>query len=269
MKGTPMHRFARTLLGAAFAAIFAASCSLNLDAPGAVDADKAAMYVHVKLADAVLAAEAAARGHDEGFDDLARAHRELQAASVRLREGSGARLASELVPSLHAMEQILREREKVLDAIDTGRSAIIRTPQMSAQMSEVVRGMADTGAQTPQVIIANRQIVLLDRMARRIVEVIEGGDGAITAADALQRDQVVLGQVLEGLASGAPEAGIERVESPAARAAIDKLVELNQDQAGDVKAFLGATTTLAEVHQAADALSRNRVRLLELAPPEL
>jgi twitching motility protein PilJ len=259
------------MLAAAFVSIFAAACTFNLDPSGALDPDKAAMYVHVRLADAVLAAEGAARGEAESFDELADAHRDLQAALLALRQRGqsplAGRLASNLDPGVHEIEGVLRDREKVLEAIETGRSAIVRMPQMSAQMDEVVRGLSRAGASGVQLNIANRQIVLLDRMARRIVEVSVSGD--ISAADALRRDVVVFGTVLEGMATGAPEQGIERVDDPAARAAIEKVIALNQDQARDVNRLLAGADTVFKAHQAVEALGTYRQQLLGLAPPTL
>ena len=48
--------------------------------------------------------------------------------------------------------------------------------------------MSDAGAPASQINLANRQIVLADRMSRRVTEILAGGDRAVTAADALSRD---------------------------------------------------------------------------------
>lgn len=268
-KGALMSRPA--LLVVAFASLLAASCTGRIDALAGQDRDKLTMYVHVRMADAVIAADAAAVGIPAAFDELAAVRTDLQAVAPRLKEGlqnSGSTaFASKLDQGVQAMERLLRDREVVIAAIETGHSAMVRVPRMSAQMAEVVRGMSDAGAPVSQVNLANRQIVLLDRMARRIDEVTRGGDAAVTAADALQRDFTVFTQVLQALDTGSPEAGIVRVESPAARAAIANVIALNHDHGNDVNRFLAATHTLADAHREVDELRACRLDLLEAAPP--
>ena len=259
------------LLVAAFLALLTASCSGSIDGFTGRDRDKLTMYVHVRMADAVFAAESAAQGELEAFDELADVRADLQAIAPQLKEGlrsaDADKFDSELAQSLLAMDHLLRERETVLEALEAGASAMIRVPRLSAQMSEVLRGMSDADAPVSQINIANRQLVLLDRTARRIEEIRDGGDAAITAADALQRDFTVFEQVLQALAAGSPETGIDRVEQPAARAAIDSVLALNRDQGNDVNRFLAASTTLAEVQHTVEELRGNRLDLQEAAPP--
>ena len=260
-----------TLLAAALLILVLAACTGRIDGFTGRDRDKLTMYVHVRMADAVFAAEGAAQGDLEAFDELADVRTDLQAIAPQLKKGlrstKADRFDSELAQGLQSMDHLLRERETVLAALEAGTSAMIRVPRLSAQMSEVVRGMSEADVPVSQINIANRQLVLLDRMARRIEDIRDGGDAAITAADALQRDFTVFEQVLHALAAGSPETGITRVEHPAARAAIESVIALNRDQSNDVNRFLAASTTLAEVQHAVEGLRSNRLELQDAAPP--
>jgi low affinity Fe/Cu permease len=266
-----MLRPARATSIAVFAAIFAASCTFNLDAPAAVDADKAMMYMQLKSADAVFAAQLAVVGDPDAFDALVETRMEIITALQRMRERGSEREAAELDAAMRegvaAMEQVIKARENVLMVTELSNSVLRRTPQMSAQLAEVVRGMSDAGASASQINLANRQVVLLDRMGRRVTEILAGGDMAVTATDALQRDRQVFSDVLAGMEAGSDEQGIVRVELPGARNALDQVIALNHDQGRELDAILAAANDLAEVQQAAATLSEHRDRLLAEAPP--
>jgi twitching motility protein PilJ len=160
-------------------------------------------------------------------------------------------------------DRIRKARGEVLATTETAMSFNIRVPQLSAQLAEVVRGMSDAGAPAAQINLANRQIVLADRMSRRVTEILAGGDAAVTAADALQRDSVVFGQVLDALRRGAPEDGIQQVTHPAAVVALDKVAQLYADAQKQIEQILHASTGLAEVQLAAATLDEDSDVLLE------
>jgi twitching motility protein PilJ len=162
-------------------------------------------------------------------------------------------------------EKIITKRDDVLALTETASSFNIRIPQISAQLAEVVRGMSDGGSSASQINLANRQIVLADRMSRRVTEILGGGDAAVTAADALQRDAVVFGQVLQGLREGNVDAGVTQVTNPAAAAALEKVNELYADSQKELESILQASTDLAEVQQSAQAISEDSDVLLENA----
>jgi twitching motility protein PilJ len=162
-------------------------------------------------------------------------------------------------------DQIIKNRDQVLALTETAASFNIRIPQISAQLAEVVRGMSDGGSAASQINLANRQIVLADRMSRRVTEILGGGDAAVTAADALQRDAVVFGQVLQGLREGNAEAGVTQVTNPAAAAALEKVAQLYADSQKEIDSILQASTDLAEVQQSAQAISEDSDVLLENA----
>ena len=259
------------LLVAATLALLVTACTGVIDVPGGQDRDKLTLYVHLRMADAEIAAAAATQGTPEAFDELADVRADLQAVAPHLKEGirtpAATAFASTLDQSVQAIERILRDRETLIAASETANTVVVRVPRMSAQLAEIVRGMSDSGAPAAQLNLANRQIVLLERMTRRIDEIIRGGDAAVTAADALQRDLTVFDQVLQGLDTGSPDAGIARVEGSAARAAIANVIALNRDHVDDVNRFLAASRTLADAHQGVEELRANRLILQEAAPP--
>ena len=69
-------------------------------------------------------------------------------------------------------DRIVKSKEQILNLTTTANAFTGRIPQVSARLDEVVRAMSDSGAAASQINIANRQIVLADRMSRRVTEIL-------------------------------------------------------------------------------------------------
>jgi twitching motility protein PilJ len=160
-------------------------------------------------------------------------------------------------------DRIGKSQEQILNLTDTASNFTGNIPKISARLDEVVRAMSDSGAAASQINFANRQIVLADRMSRRVTEILAGGDRAVTAADALQRDAAVFSQVLSGLKQGNPELGVSKVGSPQALAAVTEVEKLYGDLQTNMDNILQASTDLFEVQQAASTISGDSNILLE------
>ncbi|MEO8161912.1 MAG: type IV pili methyl-accepting chemotaxis transducer N-terminal domain-containing protein, partial [Arenimonas sp.] len=162
-------------------------------------------------------------------------------------------------------DRIIKSENQIVTLSDTANSFNARIPQISARLDEVVRAMSDAGAPASQINLANRQIVLADRMSRRVTEILAGGDKAVTAADALSRDSAVFGQVLQGLKEGNAEIGVTRVSSTQALDAVNAVDKLYADSLKEMDTILQASTDLFEVQQASASISGDSNVLLENA----
>lgn len=160
-------------------------------------------------------------------------------------------------------EVILKSEKEVVTLSNTANQFNARVPQLSARLSEVVSAMSDYAAPAAQINLANRQIVLVDRMARRVTEVVAGGDKAISSADALSRDTAAFSQVLAGLKSGNADWNVSPVASPAAMNSVVAAEQLFGESEKEIKSILDASTNLFDVHQAEGAISLDSAVLLE------
>ena len=160
-------------------------------------------------------------------------------------------------------DRIIKSQTQIVNLSDTANTFNGRIPQISARLDEVVRAMSDSGAPASQINLANRQIVLADRMSRRVTEILAGGEGAVSAADALSRDSAVFGQVLGGLKNGNDEIGVNRVTSTNALAAVDSVDKLYAASLKEMDSILQASTDLFEVQQASQSISGDSNVLLE------
>ena len=145
-------------------------------------------------------------------------------------------------PMADAATSIEQNEDKVLNLADTAAQFTARVPRLAFQLDEVVRALSDANAPASQISIANRQIVLADR---------------------LSRDATVFAQVLDGLRNGNEELGVNRLTTPAGLAALDAVEKQYAEAQADLDIVLGASADLAEVQEAATQISEESNVLLE------
>ncbi|KFN48921.1 methyl-accepting chemotaxis protein [Arenimonas composti] len=166
-------------------------------------------------------------------------------------------------PMATAADRIAAAEEQVLNLADTANQFTARVPRLAFQLDEVVRALSDSNAPASQISLANRQIVLADRMSRRVTEIVAGGENTVSAADALSRDATVFANVLADFRQGDSESNVARITSPAGVAALTAVEQLYAEAQGDLDVVLGASADLAEVQQAQNEISMQSDVLLQ------
>ncbi|MGL6290753.1 MAG: methyl-accepting chemotaxis protein [Silanimonas sp.] len=148
-------------------------------------------------------------------------------------------------------DKILAAQDEILALAQTADAFTGRIPRLTARLDEVVRAMSDAGAPASQINIANRQIVLANRMAQRVAEIRSGSD----QSDALSRDAAVFAQVLTGLKQGNSDLGVVALTSPNARAAVDAVEAQYADAQKEIESILTTAPNLFAVQASGDVLS--------------
>lgn len=225
--------------------------------------------VQVRAQQLAKAAGEAAIGNFDAFDELGRTRQTISDAIGQLRNGNP---ATGLPPSPNTVndslatleqnwqnieveaERILSRSELVLDLADSAAAFATNIPQLQALSDEAVRLMIQTGTPVGQIYVASRQLVLADRMLRRVNEVLGGGAGAITAADAFSRDAVLFDQVLQGLLSGNDELNLPAVRNPQVLSSLAAIQPVFEEVKIDVDTILSGSSDLFEVREAADEI---------------
>lgn len=215
------------------------------------------------------AAGEAAVGNFEAFEELAAARNLIDSDLSTLRNGSDAirlpRSPDDVNVELTDVEgtwrrvsdnsrRIVEREQLVLDLADSANAFTSKVPVLQARTDEVVRILTETGAPTTQIYIASRQLVLADRMLRRVGDILKGGAVAITAADNFGRDAALFERVLSGLISGDQELNIQPVRNQRALALLGEVSQDYDDLKTDIDNILSASTELFEVRQAADEI---------------
>jgi twitching motility protein PilJ len=225
--------------------------------------------IQVRAQQLAKAAGEAAVGNFDAFDELESTRDVIAVAIDQLRNGNP---ETELPPSPAAVndslstleqiwqgideeaERILSRSELVLDLADAAAAFSTNIPRLQALSDEAVRLMIQTGTPTGQIYLASRQLVLADRMLRRVGEILSGGDAAITAADAFSREAELFDQVLQGLLLGNDELNIPAVRNEEVLSALAEIQPVYEEVKVDVDTILAGSSDLFEVRDAADEI---------------
>ena len=208
-------------------------------------------------------------GNFAAFDELFEQRAGLNRALVRLRHGDAGSGLSPLpepmrrhLDSLEEIgrnvdqlaESLLRRGDFIFDFADKSANFLGLIPQLQARSDGLARELLEGEASLRQVYLASRQLVLADRMLRRIGDMMAGGDGAITAADWLSREATLFGSVLNALTLGDEQMGVTAVEGEGARAALLEVTNLYEEIHGEVAVFLEGFTEMQNLQSVADSL---------------
>ncbi|TDF85073.1 methyl-accepting chemotaxis protein [Pseudomonas sp. H9] len=162
-------------------------------------------------------------------------------------------------------DTILASEQTVLSLHQVAATLAETVPQLQVEYEKVVEILLQSGAPTNQVVVAQRQSLLAERILGSVNTVLAGDETSVQAADAFGRDASRFGQVLEGMLSGNPSIQVTRVQDPDARARLAEIAELFQFVAGSVDEILETSPELFRVREAAGNIFNQSQTLLDEA----
>lgn len=218
----------------------------------------------------------AASGNLDAFDELRATTNRIQTSIDSLATGddvisptpAGAqeelnKLMNTWQPIRASVDSILARTDLVVDVADTADQFSADIPILQARMDEVVRILTDRNAPAQQIYVANRQLVLADRMLRRVGDILQGGIAAVTAADGFSRDAQLFGRVLTGLLNGNQELNIQAIQDEEALEILGGVFSVFDQIGQNVEQILEASTELFEVREAAERIFLDSEDLLD------
>ncbi len=223
--------------------------------------------IRVQVERLAKAAGESALGNFAAFEDLRVTRSNIRDNIDTLRNGDAERnlppSPTQVDQTLTAVEDLwariseraisIEDKEDLVQELADSADLFTATlPVLQARIDEAIRSMTEAGASSTQVFIASRQLVLADRMLRHVVQILQGGLNAITAADNLARDSALFGQVLDGLIEGNPQLGLNQVNNLAARAIFNEVRAEFRSAAEEIDKLLSASSELSDVRLAAD-----------------
>jgi len=236
--------------------------------------------IQVRAQQLAKAAGEAAVGNFDAFDELAETRNTITDAIQQLRNGNpetalppSPQLVNDSLATLEQIwqgidaeaERILTRSELVLDLADAAVAFSTNVPRLQALSDEAVQTMIRTGTPTSQIYLGSRQLVLADRMLRRVSEILGGGGAAITAADAFSREAELFDQVLQGLILGNDELNIPAVRNQQVLAALAEIQPVFEEVKIDVDTILSGSSDLFEVREASDEIILDTAELTDQA----
>jgi twitching motility protein PilJ len=214
-------------------------------------------------------ANEAASGNFDAFAELKETRDRVEANINALKSGDGTLTKSygseagvaEPIQALDAewqrlkgsVDTIFGRQDLVLDMTQTASDFNSRIPMLTQRMDEITNVLRERNAPGDQVYMAARQMLLADRMLRRVADILKGGDLAVSAADQFGRDAQIYGRVLTALSEGSAEMNIRPLTDPQARNILTEISNMFAQVGASADKIQRASTELFEVTEAADA----------------
>ncbi len=175
------------------------------------------------------------------------------------------RSPTEVATALAATDKIWKEFKGYADTI-LGAEGTIRQldefvkhinntmPNLLALSDEVVQIMIEIGASPQQIYIAARQLMLSQRMSFNVTRIMQGGQGAATAADRFGRDAALFGRVLDAMLNGNTAMNIMKIKDGDAREKLQEVTESFAEVSELVTRILEKTPELFQAQNAASEM---------------
>ncbi|WP_039792177.1 type IV pili methyl-accepting chemotaxis transducer N-terminal domain-containing protein, partial [Pseudomonas agarici] len=141
-------------------------------------------------------------------------------------------------------DAILASEQTVLSLHQVAATLAETVPQLQVEYEKVVEILLQRGAPATQIVMAQRQSLLAERILGAVNTVLAGGEAASQAADVFRRDAVRFGQVLNGMLRGNAALKISQVEDKDARARLGDIAELFEFVSGSVDEILQTSPEL-------------------------
>ncbi len=214
----------------------------------------------------------AASGNLDAFGELGSARTKIATAMVNLRLGS---VSKDLPPTPKTVELPMTQLNLTWDRISTNATSILDREALILELATArnvvqenipgiqkntdlsIRALTQSGAPTNQVVFASRQLVLADRILRRVSEVLQGGSNAVVAASSLRKEQNQFEQVLTALLKGNKGLGVTQVRNTQALRSLGQVKELFEKIKPEIEAILESSSDLFAVRGAADEIFRD------------
>ena len=211
----------------------------------------------------------AASGNLDAFLELGNSSGKITSAMGKLRAGS---VSGGLPPAPLAVDIPMRQLNLTWDRMSANAGSILDRESLVLELASArdivqsnipgiqqntdagIRALTQGGAPTNQVVSANRQLVLAERILRHVSEVLQGGSKAVSAAEALATERDQFEQVLNALLRGNSKLRITQVRNTSALQSLGRVKTLFETIKPQISAILESSSDLFEVRGAADEI---------------
>lgn len=160
-------------------------------------------------------------------------------------------------------ETIVNNRDRILFLHDVAKTLNESIPELQREYNIVVEVLMDSRATSEQIVYAQKQLLLAERIARNVDKMLSGGEATSQAADQFNLDASIFGDVLRGMLSGNKKLGLDRVTDQKARASLQRIDKLFDFVSGSVDDIFKASPELLGARNAADGILNNSPKILD------
>lgn len=218
----------------------------------------------------------AAQGNSMAFDELAERQQQLRNDLGALQQGDASRGIATPAPGLEAQ---LRELQSVWNEADKAATHLIglqklietsaenaqllamQVPQFQSRADELFRSLSESDAPPAQLLLANRLLMVPERILRRLPTALAGGPQSISSFDMLMRDCSMLQGLATSLREGSAADGVPALSHARALEALtqlDRLLPAIQNPCGSL---VSEAHQLIEAHELAQQIGMASARL--------
>jgi len=171
--------------------------------------------ISIKAQQLAQYANQASSGDVDSFDELITDRRIIDDTIRSLRDGNDQypALPTDVLPRFNALMEkwdtinenaltIINQRERIEELTDISDKFAAEIPILQASSDAVVKRLVAINEDRGMIYLASQQLVLADRMLRRMSEILKGGAASIQAADSLDRDARMFQEVMTGMFNG-------------------------------------------------------------------
>ncbi|MBU6247091.1 MAG: methyl-accepting chemotaxis protein [Xanthomonadaceae bacterium] len=158
--------------------------------------------------------------------------------------------------------KILSNKAVVLDSASRADTLSKQIPLLNSSTEQVVNILQQRNGSADQMLGSSRQMLVADRMIRRVQEILQGGDSAQSAADGLARDAQLYGTVLNGLLTGDSAAGIRAMNDANAQKILKGMLDSWTQLQDPVSKLVSAAGNIIDVKNAGNQASLDSQNVL-------
>ena len=222
-------------------------------------------------------ASEAATGKADAFKDLRQARAEFERRLNILRSGdpqTGLPASPAILrPRLDTLESQWEAQRKQVDTMLDSEQTVLSLhqlsgaladtiPQLQVENEEIVDILIERGAPASQVVVAQRQALLAERILGAINKILTGDEAAVQAADSFGRDASLFGRVLKAMREGNASMGIAKITDPEAVGRLNEANKLFEFVSGNVDEILATSPELLQIRSAVGLIYRGSQALL-------
>ena len=222
-------------------------------------------------------ASEAATGKADAFKDLRQARAEFERRLNILRSGdpqTGLPASPAILrPRLDTLESQWEAQRKQVDTMLGSEQTVLSLhqlsgaladtiPQLQVENEEIVDILIERGAPASQVVVAQRQALLAERILGAINKILTGDEAAVQAADSFGRDASLFGRVLKAMSEGNASMGIAKITDPEAVGRLNEANKLFEFVSGNVDEILATSPELLQIRSAVGLIYRGSQALL-------
>jgi len=174
--------------------------------------------INIKTQQLSQYAQRASGGDIDAFGPLINERRIINDTMASLDKGgpSYPALPTDVSPQFRALQEnwqninsnalvIIEQEDRIIELADISDKFASEIPILQASSDAVVKRLVTVNGDRDLIYLASQQLVLADRMLRRMSEILKGGGASIQAADSLDRDAKRFQEVLNIMFNGSDE----------------------------------------------------------------